>query len=138
MNKAFALLQQKNKQKIKQCERMTGGKYRTDMEKEKLERSNQLLKAKEELDRRQKIQMFKEAQKELPDVDNDPEIRKLLDKQLKDDWSLILSQFQQQLEATHDLRCEIAGPEVYEPNDNDDQRVKFFKGIFKSLIILNA
>ena len=131
MLKQLEKLKQTNKEKIREAQRCSGGKFAKDADKQKIEKANQILRTKEELKRREKIKMFKEAQKELPDIDNDPEIQKLLDKQLTDDWSQIISQFQRQLESTNDLRCDIAGPEIYEPNDEDDPRVKFFKGIFK-------
>ena len=77
------------------------------------------------------LSVQEEMQKEIPDIDRDPEIIKLMDKQLTDDWSNITYQFQNTFLSTNDLRFDIAGPEVYEPNENDDSRVKFFKSIFK-------
>ena len=129
--KQLEKLKQKNKEKIKEIQQIYGGKYAKSTDKQRIRRANEIIKAREEQEKREKIKLFRELQKEIPDVDNDPEIHRLLGNQFTNNWSQIISQFQKQLDEAKNLRIDLAGPEIYEPNENDDARVKFFKGIFK-------
>ena len=131
MLKELAKAKAKNKEKIIESHRINGGSYGKEYNQQKYLRANEILQTKSHIERREKIQAFKQMQKEIPDIENDPEIIKLMDKQLVDDWSNITFHFQKAFQTTNDLRCDLAGPEVYEPNEHDDTRVKFFKGIFK-------
>lgn len=108
----------------------THGKFVSNIQQQSIEQKNRELKEQEEFEKRQKVLEFKKAQ-EVIAVENDAEIDEKINKQLTDSWSLVVTRFQRQFEESKDLRIDLAGPEVYEEQENDDHRVKFLKGIFK-------
>lgn len=130
MSSRLKALADKNRSKIEKTMKETNGKYVSNIEQSNIAKKNQELREKEEYEKRQKLIEFKKAQ-ELIAVEDDPDIDEKVNKQLTDSWSLVVTRFQRQIEESKDLRIDLAGPEVYEEQVDDDHRVKFLKGIFK-------
>lgn len=116
----------KNKMKLRKAN--TSVKKGSNDE-EKVNLTNELIKSNKELERKKKLELLMEAKEILPDK-NDDSIAKAVDKQMTDEWTLICTQFQRQLEATKDLRVDIAESSVYEIQENDHSSVKFLKSLF--------